>query len=196
MFWHWCSLYSEAPEQGGPVSENRMRKSSWLTWTCRNTKQMGRLKCIWIPLNSLKDNQKHLIKLWSHITFVVVKLCWLCWLDLQMYAILNKRRFWSRRFCSLWLGKIARELLEMKAWGTLYPGCILPTVRLCKGQKNPENYTRYYKRSRCYKSSRPLKTLIFSLSFSPASPINTKGWTGTLLWWFARELPGKPQINY
>lgn len=146
------------------VAENRMRKSSQLTWICRNTKQMPRLKCIWIPLNSLKDNQKHLIKLWSYITFTVVKLCWLCWLDLQIYASVNKRGFWPRAFCTLWLGKITRELLEMKVWGTLYTDCILPIVRLCKGQKNPENYRRYYK------SSGPPKS-----TFSPASPINRKG---------------------
>lgn len=122
---------------------------------------MPRLKCIWIPLNSLKDNQKHLIKLWSPITFTVVKLCWLCWLDLQMYGIRNKGKFWPRTFCFLWLGKITGELLEMKAWGTLYPGCILPIVRLCKGQKNPENYRRYYKSSRP-----PRNAYIFPVFFS------------------------------
>lgn len=120
----WSTWWSAEPEQGWPVSENRTRKSVWLAWIHRNTKQVPRLKCIWIPLNSLRDNQKQLIKLCCHITSTVVKLCWLCWLYLQMYAGVNERGFWPGAFCSLWLGKITRELLEMKARGTprsLYP---------------------------------------------------------------------------
>lgn len=129
-----------------------MRKSVWLAWICRNTKQVPRLKCVWIPLNSLQDNQEQLIKLWSHIIFTVMKLYWLCWLCLQMYASVNERRFWHRAFCSLWLGKITRELLEMEAWGAL-PSLYPSLCKCCKGNKNSEIYRRNYKSYRAQENT-------------------------------------------
>lgn len=123
---------------------------------CRGWSVFEYLRIPWKTTKSTSSNSDLISRslLWN---------CVDCWLDLQMCASLNKRRFWPRAFCSLWLAKITRELLEVKAWGTLYPGCILPIVRLCKGQKIPENYRRYYKSSISQKTT---YTYIFPVFFS------------------------------